>query len=349
VLAASKTKRRANRWAAVTVATLLFVLANSVAAQTVSPDERSSKARAAYELAEKAAADLRFATALAAYDQAIALDPSAPLVRVARARAADLRTHAEGDFVPLVRLESVRRNPRATRDDVDALARDAEHFPPGRVRSEAFLVVAEAYWHRFGAPDLTAHALDKALSDASADRLTRALALSELVALERERGSLDAAARVVHRFPDLAPNLRAEVTRLVRREWIGRIAMGFVSAVLLLGFASVLRAIFWLRRDADVVLRAAVQARSVAFSLYIGGAASLLVRLHGDGDVRPFLWLGFGVLAIDIAARGWRMGFVDERTLARVGRAMTCGIAVLAVAFLALQYADASYLETLGL
>jgi hypothetical protein len=73
------------------------------------------------------------------------------------------------------------------------------------------------------------------------------------------------------------------------------------------------------------------------------------VRVHGEGDVRPFLWLGFGVLAIDAAARAWRMGFVDERSVARVGRAITCGVAVLAVAFLALQYADASYLETLGL
>lgn len=324
-------------------------MANSVAAQTVSSNPPTTTAREAYALAERSAADLRFADALAAYDQAIALDPSAPFVRVARARVADLRTHAEGDFVPLARLESVRRNPTATRGDIDTLARDAEHFPPGRVRSEAQLVVAEAYWHRFGSPDLAAHALDEALSDASADRLIRALAVSELVALERERGRLDAAARVVARFPDLAPNLRAEVQRLVRRVWLGRVAIGFVSAVLLLGVVAVLRAIFWLRRDADTVLRDIVQARSVAFALYIGGAASLLVRLHGDGDVRPFLWLGFGVLAIDAAARGWRLGFVDERARARVGRAITSGVAVLAIAFLALQYADASYLETLGL
>lgn len=338
-----------SRWAASAIVALAFVIATSVAAQTVSLDEPSAKARVAYESAERAVTDLRFADALAFYDQAIALDPSAQFVRIARARALDLRTHAEGDFGPLTRLELVRRNPVATRDDVETLARDAEHFPPGRVRSEAQLVVAEAFWHRFGAPDLAVHALDAALSDASADRLTRALALSELVALERERGRLDAAARVVSRFPDLAPNLRAEVQRLVRRVWIGRVAIGFVAAVLLIGIVAVMRAIFWLHRDADTVLRNAVQARSVAFALYIGGAASLLVRLHGEGDVRPFLWLGFGVLAIDAAARGWRMGFVDERTSARVGRSVACGIAVLAIAFLSLQYADASYLETLGL
>jgi hypothetical protein len=349
VSAASKTKRRVSRWVVSTIVTLLFVPASFVSAQTVLLDKPFTNARVAYESAERAASDLRFGDALAAYDQAIALDPSASFVRIARARALDLRTHGEGDFVPLRRLESVRRNPSATRDDVDALARDAEHFPPGRVRSEAQLVVAEAFWHRFDLPDLAAYALDKALSDASADRLTRALAVSELVALERERGRLDAALRVVTRFPDLAPNLRAEVQRLVRRVWIGRIAIGLVSAVLLLGIVAVIRAIFWLGRDADGVLRAAVQARSVAFALYIGGASSLLVRLHGDGDVRPFLSLGFGVLAIDAATRGWRIGFVDERPSARLGRAITSGVAVLAIAFLALQYADASYLETLGL
>jgi hypothetical protein len=125
--------------------------------------------------------------------------------------------------------------------------------------------------------------------------------------------------------------------------------MGLVSSVVLIGIVATLRAIFWQRRDPDAVLRDAVRASSVAFALYIGGAASILVRVHGEGDVRPFLWLGFGVLAIDAAARAWRMGFVDERSVARVGRAITCGVAVLAVAFLALQYADASYLETLGL
>jgi hypothetical protein len=328
---------------------LSFFLPTVVAAQTVFPDDHVAKARSAYELAERSATELRFAEALVAYDQAIALDPSASFVRIARARVADLRAHAEGDFVPLTRLESVRRNPSATRDDIETLARDAEHFPPGRVRSEAQLVVAEAFWHRFGTPDLAAKALDTTLSDASADRLTRSLALSELVALERERGRLDAAVRVLDRFPDLAPSLRAEVRRLVRRVWIGRVAMGLVFAVLLIGIVAVVRAIFWHRRDADAVLRAAVQTRSVAFALYIGGAGSLLVRVHGEGDVRPFLWLGFGLLAIDAAARGWRMGFVDERTFARVARAMTCGAAVLAIAFLALQYADAAYLETLGL
>ena len=345
--AASKAKRFHQRLFA--LAFVSFVSTTSFAAQNNSPDDRSARARAAYERAERASADLHFADALSAYEEAMTLEPSAPYVRIARARVADLRAHAEGDFRPLARLESVRRRPSVTRDEIEQLARDAEQFPPGRVRSEVQLVVAEAYWHRFGAPDLAANALEKALSDTSADRLTRALALSELVALERERDRLDAAVHAVSRFPDLAPNLRAELGRLVRRLWIGRIAMGLVATVLLVGVLAVFRAIFWLRRDADVVLREAVRTSSMAFALYVGGVGSMLVKWHGEGDVRPFLWLGLGMLAIDIAARGWRAGFVDERFGGRLCRAMTCGVAVFAVAFLALQYADAAYLETLGL
>lgn len=326
-----------------------FVWATSVAAQTVTSDNPQTRARAAYTQAEQAANELHFAEAVEAYQRAIGIDPSAAFVRVARARLGDLRAHGEGNFVPLERLERVRRNANATREQIDALAHDAERFPEGRVRSEAQLVVAEAYWHRFGSPDLAVRALETALSDTAADRLTRALALSELVALERERNRLDAAAQVLARFPDLAPNLRAEVQRLLRRVWLGRVAMGIVLGVVVLGLVSVARAIFWQGRDAEAVLRRVVRASSVAFALYMGGAASLLVRLHGEGDVRPFLWLGFGVLAMDAAARGWRLGFVDERRAARIGRALTCGVGVLAVAFLALQYADATYLETLGL
>ena len=349
MFAAHKSKLRIEHQVALAIGLVAFVWTTTVAAQSVSPDDHEQQARATYEAAERAASQMRFVEALEAYERAITLAPSAPYVRIARARVADLRAHAEGNFVPLARLEAVRRNPMASREDIDALARDAEQFPPGRVHSETQLVIAEAYWHRFGAPDLATRALESVLSDPRADRLTRTLALGQLVALERERDRLDAAARIVARYPDLSPSLRSEIERLVRRVWLGRIAMSIVGAVLLIGAVAVLRAIVGHRRDADVVLRDVVRPTSVAFALYIGGAAAFLVRIHGEGDVRPFLWLGFGVLAIDVAARSWRLGFVDERNGARMGRAFTCGAAVVALAFLALQYADAAYLETLGL
>lgn len=327
----------------------LFVFTTSVGAQNNSAPDVKSPARLAYERAENAAADMRFADALAAYEQAATLDPSAPFIRVARARSADLRAHAEGDFIPLTRLEKVRRNPSARREDIESLAHDAAQFPPGRVRGEAQLVAAEAFWHRFGAPDLAVRALETVLEDTSADRLTRALGLTEIVALHRERDRLDLAASLVNRHPDLAPNLTAEIRRLVRRVWLGRMAWIGFSGLIFLGAIGTLRALWQQRRDPEKTIRHVVRPASVAFALYLGGVASILVRLHGEGDVRPFLWLGFGGLAVDIAARGWRAGFVDERRFMRITRALTSAIAIFAVAFLALQYADAVYLETIGL
>jgi len=311
--------------------------------------DAKARARAAYEQAERAAAGLDFKAALAGYEEALSLDPSGPLARIARARASDLSAHAEGAFVPLARLEAVRRRPSPERPEIDALARDAEGFPPGRVRAEARLVVAEALWHRFEDKPAAARALDAALSDESADKLTRSLALHELVALERERGDLPAAHRAVTRFPDLAPALLAEISRLVRRVFLARLSVVIVAVAAAIGLASIVRLLRRDPGDPETIIRRVVKASSVAFALYLGGAAAILVRYHGDGDVRPFLWLGLGVLGVSIVAHAWRRGSRDDRAFARLGRALFCGLAVLAVAFLSLERANAGYLESFGL
>lgn len=308
-----------------------------------------AKARAAYEQAERAAAGLDFSAALAGYEASLSIDPSGPLARIARARANDLSAHAEGRFAPLARLEAVRRKPSPDRAEIDALARDAEGFPPGRVRAEARLVVAEALWHRFEDKPAAARTLDAAVSDDSADKLTRSLALHELVALERERGDLSAAHHAVRRFPDLAPALSAEVSRLVRRVFLARLSAVILALSAAIGLASLVKLMRREPGDPERIIRRVVKASSVAFALYLGGAAAILVRYHGDGDVRPFLWLGLGVLGVSIVAHAWRLGSRDDRAFARIGRALFCGLGVLAVAFLSLERANAGYLESFGL
>jgi tetratricopeptide (TPR) repeat protein len=307
------------------------------------------KARAAYEQAERAAASLDFQAALAGYEEAASVDPSGPLARIARARANDLSTHAEGRFAPLARLEAVRRKSSPERAEIDALAADAEGFPPGRVRAEARLVVAEALWHRFDDKAAAARALDAALADDSADKLTRSLALHELVALERERGDLFAAHRAVERFPDLAPSLLTEISRLVRRVFLARLSTVIVAVAAAIGLASVVRLLRRDLGDVEGTIRRTIRPSAVAFALYLGGAAAILVHYHGDGDVRPFLWLGLGVLGVSIVAHAWRLGSRDDRAFAKLGRALFCGLAVLAVAFLSLERANAGYLESFGL
>jgi len=313
-------------------------------------DSPRSRARASFARAEQAERELRFAEALSAYREALTTDPSAPFAQVARARVSYLSARSEGGFAPLAQLEAVRRNPSKLDDraTIEALEQALATFPRGPVRAEAALVVAEAWWHRLGEPRRAIAPLERAIADEGADRLTRSLALSELVAVHRELDELDEARAVVERFPDLAPGTRDEVRRLYRRAQLRGWAIAALSILAVIGLGSLARAA---RRLGGLrkVQRAVVRPLAVAFSLYLGGAAAILVRLHGDGDPRPFLWLGLGVLAVDVIARTWRLGSGNRRHAARAARALVCAAGVLAVAFLAVERTNAGYLENFGL
>ncbi len=335
-------------------ARVLFASALSLALlhATGAGADEDARTRAAqrFEQAEKDDAARRFPEALAGYRAAAELDPSARFALSARARAADLESHAEGGFAPLARLEELRRDPRksADRAAIEALERDRLGFPPGRVRAEAALVVAEAWWHKLGDPARAVAPLEHALADPSADGLTRALALSELVTIERELGDLDAARALVDRYPDLAPGTRAEVLRLSRRVTLRAAATGLLALLALIGAASLLRAA---RRPGGLGSTPSLKLGplGVAVALYLGGAAAVLVRARGDGDPRPFVWLGLGVLAVLSVARAWATVAKDQRAPARLGRALLCAAGVLAAAFLAVERTNASYLEGIGL
>lgn len=337
--------------AAIAAALAALLLSSGARADADAGAQRSARAEAEarFARAEQAAKERRFAEALAAYREAAAIDPSAPSTSIARARAADLEAHSEGGFAPLARLEELRRDPQKAGDRgaVEALERDLEAFPDGRVRAEARVVVAEAWWHRLGDPGRAVAPLEAAIADRAADRLTRSLALAELVTVLRERGDIEAARRAVERDPELSPGLRAEVLRLARRarlRWASIAVLGLLGAI---GAASFARAA---RRAGDVrdVTPRVVRPLAVAGALYLGGAAAILVRIRGDGDARPFLWLGLGVLAMDVIARAWRLAW-SGRGLTRAARAIACVAGVAAVAFLAIERTDAGYLESFGL
>lgn len=343
-----RTRRAAGALAFALGAILIVALASSARAET--GDDAPAAAQRSFDRAEVAFQEQRFAEALAAYREATALDPSARFVLTARARAADLEAHAEGDFAPLARLSAVRRDPAKSGDraTIEALERDVAAFPPGRVRGEAELVVADAWWHRLGDPRRALAPLEAAVTDDTGDRLTRSLALGALARLHRDLGDLDAALAVVERFPDLAPATRDEVRTLARRARLRGASITLLGALGVVGLASFVRAARRLG-GLGALPRAVLPPLAVAFSLYLGGAAAVLVRLRGDGDPRPFVWLGLGVLAVSAVARAWRLGWGTGGPLARVARALACAAGVIAAAFLAVERIDASYLGSLGL
>lgn len=335
-------------------ASLLAALGVAASLAFASPAARADGDRARAQLlfddAEKAAAQRRFDAALRDYRAAFDADPSAPFAPAARVRADDLAEHAEGGFEPLRRLEEVRRDPARTRDPValEALERDAAAFPPGRVRSEARLVVADGYWHALGDARRGIPPLEAVLADPAADRLTRAVALSQLATIERSLGDLDAAVAAVDRHPELIPSLPVQLHRLVRRARLRRAAELLLAGLALVGSFSAAR--IARRRGARALPRVLVRPLAVAFALYVGAGGAVVARLHGRDDPRPFLVLGLGVLAVDLVARAWTAASREpDPPLRRAARALLCAAGVLAVGFLALERTQAGYLEGFGL
>jgi hypothetical protein len=300
--------------------------------------------------AEKDDADGAYAKALAEYEEATAVAPSAPFVPRAQARAAILRAHAEGDFVPLARLERVRRDPKLSSDprEIDALARDAETFPPGLVRAEARLLVAEAYLGRLGRPAEAPPILERVADDPSTDPLTARLAVRMLVDLRIAQGDTDGAIAAARARPALVEaNLMRQVTALARRRVAHRVAIGVLVAAAALLAAAALRA--RRRRElapALLALRKAWRPALVLAAIVAGGG--LLASTYESGTSAPFLLLGAVVLPLTLAARAW--GAIGSAgAAARAGRAALCAATVLAAALLVLEWVEPRYLGSFGL
>jgi hypothetical protein len=312
-------------------------------------EEARALAEASCKRAEQAARDLSFDEALAAYRAAMAADPSAPCARVARARADDLAAHSEGAFAPLARLESVRRDPKKTGDraEIDALARDLEAFPPGRVRLEARVLVAESRWHALGDQDGAIAAFEAAVGDRSGDKLTRALALTDLCTLLKQRGELRRALAAVEREPGLTPELYADLKRLVLRERLRAVAFAVVGTLAAVGVVSLVRLAISARRAG--LLRRVARPLPALFSAFLAGGGAYLAHRHGGSDMRPFLWLGAGVFALDVVARAFRLAIGGGSRAVRTGWAVACVAGVVCVAFLAAERTEPGYIEGIGL
>lgn len=209
-----------------------------------------------------------FSQSLADYRTVSDLAPSARWARNARNRIEWLNAHAEGGFAPLARLRRLGHDGLRTSYPVaiDALGRDAESFPPGPVRAEARMRVAEAWLQR---PDRRSDGyaeLRRVIADPSSDGTNLMLAKTDLVdslvadgdvlgaqaeAHERDRGAVE-------------PALVQRVDRLSRR-WVARRVAMIVLALSAVSLALLSLGVFMTRE------------RAVRSPLYGSAAAATLL------------------------------------------------------------------------
>jgi hypothetical protein len=309
----------------------------------------ADEAEDAFREGQEAESRLDLGKALAAYDRALALRPSASFALRARTRAEDLRGHSEGGFEPLVRLERVRRDPVAASDAtaLGELYEAARAFPPGRVRAESLMLVAEGFARRAHLPERAIAPAKAVALDPTLDRNTRALALGLLVDSYVAVGDVASARRIAVELRAVSPALARKVEREGRRVGLERAAEGGLGLMLLLGGGSAARVA---RRDGvGRVLRLMRAPVPPLVAVLISALGALLANAFDPSITsRPFVLLGAGVLLVDRSVVLLRASLGDGR----VTRALVATgglLAVLMAAILALAWSDPIFIESFGL
>jgi hypothetical protein len=332
-------------------ALLVFVaLVSEHPAPTASQDT-DAMAEALFHLGQKDEDHGEFARAVA-HDQAcVAAGPGTRWAARASERIEWLQARSEGGFVPLARLERVRRDPALARDPVaiEALARDADTFPPGNVRVETRMLVAEAWLGRMGRPGDAIAELREVSNEARADPLTIRLAERELVDAMAANGDIAAAAAEALTHTNLLdPGFLRRVNMLLRRRWERRIAVTLLATFLALATAAIVRA---QRRmmlaPAAHALRGLVPI-ALPFVVFVALGGGVLASQYESGNAQPFVLLGAAALPLLLVTRAWS-AVGSQRPVARVSRAVLCGATVLAAAFTLLDVINPEYLEGFGL
>jgi hypothetical protein len=283
--------------------------------------------------AERAWQDLRFAEALDRSKLAASLDPSAPFAPAAQARVRWLHSRSEGAFVALAAVEKVRRDPSLMSNPaaIEELFRASQAFPPGLVRVEAWLLVADAGSRLLQRPELAIAAWGRVLDEPAAAAPEKAIALGGLVGLHLQQDDRSAALQVVRRYPDVAPNIRARVERLARRALGVRASIVVLLAVAATAFAA---GITIARRQGSRALRAVFPWYAFVFGAYLAAGGATMAWAYDREGMLPFVVLGAGSCALLFVARACNLAWPSRP--ARAGSAALVAVGVLALSILAL-------------
>lgn len=299
-----------------------------------------------YGLAEREERDLDFAKALANYEESVRTEPSNRWALRSSARARWLRERSEGEFAPLAELERLRRDPNAQGDAlrIDTLARDLETFPPGEVRTEARMFVAESYAAKLARPSDAERELDALLDEPKSDVPLRAQAASRLVNLAMARGDATAARHAAERVSKTSPTLTARVAHWARRRTTLHVATVLLSAFIALGVATAARNL----RGARITALRKFAPKAALICVYLAIVAAVMASAYERGHTLPFLALPAALFPVLLVARAWALSGASSRA-ARTARAIFSVAAIASVAFIVLYKIDTRYLESFGL
>jgi len=269
----------------------------------------------------------------------------------ARDRIDWIRARSEDGFRPLVRLESVRRDPGASSDPaaIDALARDLESFPPGLVRVEARMVVADAWLGRMHRPDDAIAQLRLVVADPKTDVLTGRLAEREVVDALADEGRLDEAVAEAHSHrTKLDARFVRQVEHLIVRRRIRMGSEGVLAAFGLLALVALGRAAVAGKIGAAGRALKDLAPVALPFVAFLAIAGGWIATKYESGNSTPFYLLGAAVLPLVLLARAWS-AVGSPSPAARMARSLLCAATVAAAAFTLLDRLDPRYLEGFGL
>lgn len=303
----------------------------------VARSARADAADDAFADAVKAEAAFELGKAAEGYRTAIRERPSAGFALRARARLDELESHAEGDFVPLTKLERVRRDPRASSDAAALLAllEASREFPEGAVRRETWLLVAEGLARRTGRPAEALGPATQLLADEKAPSVMRAAALSIAVFAKESLGDRAGAAALARAHRVLNPTIAKRYDRDDRRAIYKRAS---IVVLFIVGFFGLWSG--WQRPRA--LLRPSVRALSF---LIVAALSAVVLRLYDASlSAQPFLVLTGGAFVVERAVTAARAAGTSRSLLVALGV-----LGVLAVAYLSLTMGEADLLGEFGL
>ena len=298
--------------------------------------QRDVVARAHFHLGELAERAREYPDALAHYRAVLAIDPGNWFASTARARIDALKEY-DADFASLARLDAVRKDPTRASEPgaVEALEREAEAFPAGPARIEAFLFVAEAWAGRLNRPERAISPALRVAHDATADDVARATGFELAYSAMRSLGELDRAAREIatDRAAPVAIVRRSQ--RDVRRRTLHRLAgasLAFGAALLVGSLVETAR-----RRRFAIALETLRNPYALAFLTAAGLGAFALAEAWERAAGAPFLALAGVLLGVHLLVAGLRSGFGDRGASLRLICALGAASCVLAAAYLVLE------------